>query len=140
MWCVWEGLKVEVLWRGSSGCEEGGGVVLLLSSPHITLSLKASDPSSSSSPLGSFPHRPLLLRTTPSAPLTPMRGAAPYPPCTICSVNVPNPLLPLPRPLPHQAIAAENYPFCTIDPNEGRCPVPDERYDFLCDLWQPPSK
>ncbi len=39
-----------------------------------------------------------------------------------------------------QAIAAENYPFCTIDPNEGRCPVPDERYDFLCKLWDPPSK
>lgn len=28
----------------------------------------------------------------------------------------------------------------TIDPNESRCPVPDERYDFLCDMWQPPSK
>lgn len=39
-----------------------------------------------------------------------------------------------------QSIAAENYPFCTIDPNESRCPVPDERYDFLCDMWQPPSK
>ena len=25
--------------------------------------------------------------------------------------------------LTEQAIAAENYPFCTIDPNEGRCPV-----------------
>jgi len=36
--------------------------------------------------------------------------------------------------------AAENFPFCTIDPNEARCPVPDERYDFLCDLWNPPSK
>ena len=72
--------------------------------------------------------------------------------------------------LTEQAIAAENYPFCTIgekssrsesysyyllwlrnklltctcyrssDPNEGRCPVPDERYDFLCGLWDPPSK
>jgi len=36
--------------------------------------------------------------------------------------------------------AAENFPFCTIDPNEARCAVPDERYDFLCDLWNPPSK
>ena len=36
--------------------------------------------------------------------------------------------------------SAENFPFCTIDPNEARCPVPDERYDFLCDLWNPPSK
>ncbi|KAG1659337.1 hypothetical protein FOA52_008391 [Chlamydomonas sp. UWO 241] len=42
--------------------------------------------------------------------------------------------------LTSQAIAAENYPFCTIDPNEGRCPVPDERYNFLCDMWDPPSK
>jgi obg-like ATPase 1 len=33
-----------------------------------------------------------------------------------------------------------NFPFCTIDPNIGRCAVPDERYDFLCDLWSPPSK
>ena len=39
-----------------------------------------------------------------------------------------------------QAIAAENYPFCTIDPNEGRCPVPDTRYDYLCSQWEPPSK
>ena len=36
--------------------------------------------------------------------------------------------------------AAENFPFCTIDPNEARCPVPDERYDHLCDMWNPPSK
>ncbi|CAE8713793.1 unnamed protein product [Polarella glacialis] len=34
---------------------------------------------------------------------------------------------------------AENFPFCTIDPNEARCAVPDERYDFLCDIWKPPS-
>ncbi len=38
-----------------------------------------------------------------------------------------------------QNIAAENYPFCTIDPNESRCAVPDERYDWLCDMWKPPS-
>lgn len=29
--------------------------------------------------------------------------------------------------LTEQAVAAENYPFCTIDPNESRCPVPDQR-------------
>ena len=23
-------------------------------------------------------------------------------------------------------------PFCTIEPNESRCAVPDERYDWLC--------
>ncbi len=37
------------------------------------------------------------------------------------------------------AVPAENYPFCTIDPSEARCAVPDARYDFLCDLWKPPS-
>eukprot|EP01013_Petalomonas_cantuscygni_P015949 TRINITY_DN32872_c0_g1_i1.p1 TRINITY_DN32872_c0_g1~~TRINITY_DN32872_c0_g1_i1.p1 ORF type:complete len:416 (-),score=73.76 TRINITY_DN32872_c0_g1_i1:336-1529(-) len=36
--------------------------------------------------------------------------------------------------------AAENFPFCTIEPNEARCPVPDERYDHLCKMWNPPSK
>ncbi|KAG2435278.1 hypothetical protein HXX76_007355 [Chlamydomonas incerta] len=41
--------------------------------------------------------------------------------------------------LTEQNIAAENYPFCTIDPNESRCAVPDERYDWLCDMWKPPS-
>jgi GTP-binding protein YchF len=41
--------------------------------------------------------------------------------------------------LTSQAAAAENYPFCTIEPNEARCPVPDERYDFLCSIWNPPS-
>lgn len=39
-----------------------------------------------------------------------------------------------------QAIAAENYPFCTIEPNEARCAVPDERYEYLCSLWNPPSE
>lgn len=41
--------------------------------------------------------------------------------------------------LTEQSAAAENYPFCTIEPNESRCAVPDARYDFLCDLWKPPS-
>ena len=36
--------------------------------------------------------------------------------------------------------AAENFPFCTIDPNDTRCAVPDKRYKQLCDIWQPPSK
>mmetsp|Transcript_14261 Transcript_14261/g.16472 ORF Transcript_14261/g.16472 Transcript_14261/m.16472 type:complete len:412 (+) Transcript_14261:90-1325(+) len=35
---------------------------------------------------------------------------------------------------------AENYPFCTIDPNTTRCAVPDKRYQSLCDIWKPPSK
>jgi len=30
--------------------------------------------------------------------------------------------------LTDQNAAAENYPFCTIEPNEARCAIPDERY------------
>jgi obg-like ATPase 1 len=36
--------------------------------------------------------------------------------------------------------AAENFPFCTIDPNESRVPVPDARFDFLCEHHKPLSK
>jgi obg-like ATPase 1 len=42
--------------------------------------------------------------------------------------------------LTEQAVSAENYPFCTIDPNESRCAVPDLRFEWLCDLWKPASK
>lgn len=35
---------------------------------------------------------------------------------------------------------AENFPFCTIDPNESRVPVPDARFDFLVDHYIPASK
>jgi len=41
--------------------------------------------------------------------------------------------------LTEQSVQAENYPFCTIDPNESRCPVPDQRFKWLCDLWEPAS-
>jgi len=34
-------------------------------------------------------------------------------------------------------IAAENYPFCTIDPNVGVVPVPDPRLGQLADIAQP---
>jgi len=34
-------------------------------------------------------------------------------------------------------IAAENYPFCTIDPNVGVVPVPDTRMDKLADIVKP---
>ncbi|XP_029314977.1 obg-like ATPase 1 isoform X1 [Cottoperca gobio] len=34
--------------------------------------------------------------------------------------------------------AAEHFPFCTTDPNESRVPIPDERYDFLCQFHKPP--
>ncbi len=35
------------------------------------------------------------------------------------------------------AIAAENYPFCTIDPNVGVVPVPDPRLDALAEIVKP---
>ncbi|BAN69875.1 redox-regulated ATPase YchF [endosymbiont of unidentified scaly snail isolate Monju] len=34
-------------------------------------------------------------------------------------------------------IAAENYPFCTIDPNVGVVPLPDPRLDRLAEIVQP---
>ncbi|MEY2699514.1 MAG: hypothetical protein RIQ52_269, partial [Pseudomonadota bacterium] len=34
-------------------------------------------------------------------------------------------------------IAAENYPFCTIDPNVGVVPVPDRRLDALSEIVKP---
>ena len=34
-------------------------------------------------------------------------------------------------------IAAENYPFCTIEPNVGIVPVPDPRLDALADIVKP---
>ncbi|KFM79040.1 GTP-binding protein, partial [Stegodyphus mimosarum] len=37
-------------------------------------------------------------------------------------------------------VPAENFPFCTIDPNESRVPVPDKRFDYLCEYFQPLSK
>src|SRR5713101_1200080 len=33
--------------------------------------------------------------------------------------------------------AAENYPFCTIDPNVGIVPVPDRRLDRLVLMYKP---
>ena len=34
-------------------------------------------------------------------------------------------------------IAAENYPFCTIDPNVGIVPMPDHRLDELAEIVKP---
>ena len=34
-------------------------------------------------------------------------------------------------------IPAENYPFCTIDPNVGVVAVPDPRLDVLADIVTP---
>jgi GTP-binding protein YchF len=39
--------------------------------------------------------------------------------------------------LTQAAIAAENYPFCTIDPNVGVVPVPDPRLDALAAIVKP---
>lgn len=39
--------------------------------------------------------------------------------------------------LTQATIAAENYPFCTIDPNVGVVPVPDERLDKLAQIVRP---
>jgi len=38
------------------------------------------------------------------------------------------------------AIPAENFPFCTIDPNENRVAVPDDRFTYLVDFHKPASK
>ena len=34
-------------------------------------------------------------------------------------------------------IAAENFPFCTIEPNTGIVPVPDERLDKIAAIVNP---
>lgn len=41
--------------------------------------------------------------------------------------------------LTKQAAEAQNFPFCTINPNEGRCRVPDPRFDKLVEMWKPKS-
>ena len=38
-----------------------------------------------------------------------------------------------------QAAQSENYPFCTIEPNEGIVSVPDQRLDRICEFI-PPQK
>lgn len=42
--------------------------------------------------------------------------------------------------LTKSSIPAENFPFCTIDPNESRVPVPDARFDYLVEYHKPASK
>jgi len=36
-------------------------------------------------------------------------------------------------------VPAENFPFCTIEPNEARVSVPDARFDWLCGFHKPAS-
>jgi obg-like ATPase 1 len=34
----------------------------------------------------------------------------------------------------------QNFPYATIDPEEARVIVPDERFDWLCEKYQPKSR
>ncbi|KAI8977218.1 GTP-binding protein YchF [Mycotypha africana] len=42
--------------------------------------------------------------------------------------------------LTHSSVPAENYPFCTIDPSEARVEVPDARFDYLVQTYQPKKR
>jgi len=37
-------------------------------------------------------------------------------------------------------VPAENFPFCTIEPNLAKLNVPDKRFDKLCEMYKPKSK
>jgi len=37
-------------------------------------------------------------------------------------------------------IPAENFPFCTIEPNEAMVKVPDQRFNWLCKSYSPASE
>jgi obg-like ATPase 1 len=37
-------------------------------------------------------------------------------------------------------VPAENFPFCTIDPNVAIVQVPDQRFKWLCELFRPASE
>lgn len=37
-------------------------------------------------------------------------------------------------------VPAENYPFCTIEPNMAKVAIPDERFNKLCSMWKPASE
>ena len=39
----------------------------------------------------------------------------------------------------NMSVAAENFPFCTIDPTEARVEVPDPRFTTLVEKWVPKS-
>lgn len=42
--------------------------------------------------------------------------------------------------LSNLSVPAENYPFCTIDPNHGLVEVPDDRFIQLCSMCNPVSR
>jgi obg-like ATPase 1 len=35
---------------------------------------------------------------------------------------------------------AANFPYATIDPEESRVPVPDERFTWLCETYKPKNE
>lgn len=41
--------------------------------------------------------------------------------------------------LSNLSVPAENYPFCTIDPNLAKIYVPDQRFDKLVEMFKPKS-
>lgn len=42
--------------------------------------------------------------------------------------------------LSNLSVPAENFPFCTIDPNLAKIFVPDQRFEKLCEIYRPKSK
>jgi len=38
------------------------------------------------------------------------------------------------------SVPAENYPFCTIDPNIAKINIPDKRFEKMCEVYNPKSK
>lgn len=42
--------------------------------------------------------------------------------------------------LSNLSVPAENYPFCTIDPQEAKVYVPDKRFERLVGMYNPKSK
>ena len=42
--------------------------------------------------------------------------------------------------LTNSGARAENFPFCTIDPEEARVAVPDARFDWLCSSFKPAGR
>jgi len=37
-------------------------------------------------------------------------------------------------------VKAENYPFCTKEPNKAQVPLPDQKFEWLCDVYKPLSR
>jgi len=42
--------------------------------------------------------------------------------------------------LTRMGIPAENFPFCTIEPNAARINVPDDKFNWLCSTYHPKSQ